>query len=56
MPFGLNDAPATFQRVMNHVLQGCEVFSGAYIDDIAIYRKSWEEHLQHLRSVFELLL
>ena len=52
MPFGLHNAPATFQRTMNHVLRDCRGFSGAYIDDIVVFSKSWEEHIQHLREVF----
>ena len=51
MPFGLHNAPATFQRTMNEVLEGCDGFAGCYIDDLVVYRKSWEQHLQHLREV-----
>ena len=51
MPFGLHNAPATFQRTMNEVLEGCDGFAGCYIDDLVVYSKSWEEHLQHLREV-----
>ncbi|XP_064389549.1 uncharacterized protein LOC135337548 [Halichondria panicea] len=55
MPFGLHNAPATFQRTMNRVLEGCEEFAGCYIDDLVVYSKSWEEHLQHLQVVLERL-
>ena len=55
MPFGLNNAPATFQRMMNEVLQDCQEFCRVYIDDVAVYRSTWEEHLQHLRCVFNCL-
>ena len=48
MPFGLHNAPATFQRTMNRVLEGCEEFARCYTDDLVVYSKSWEEHLQHL--------
>ena len=37
MPFGLNGAPATFQRMMDQVIRGLESFSGDYLDDIAIF-------------------
>ncbi|KAK7910159.1 hypothetical protein WMY93_014843 [Mugilogobius chulae] len=53
MPFGLHGAPATFQRLMDKVLQGCEDFSAAYLDDVVIFSRTWEEHVQHLRSVLE---
>ena len=55
MPFGLHNAPATFQRLMNRVLEGCQEFALAYIDDVVVYSKSWEEHLQHLHKVFSCL-
>ena len=55
MPFGLRNAPATFQRCMNVVLEGLEEFTGAYIDDVIVYSNSWEEHLRHLREVLDRL-
>ena len=55
MPFGLHNAPATFQRLMNRVLEGCQEFAQAYIDDVVVYSTSWEEHLQHLHKVFSCL-
>ncbi len=51
MPFGLHNAPATFQRAMDGVLEGCEEFAGGYIDDLVVHSKMWEEHLQHLWEV-----
>ncbi len=53
MPFGLHGAPATFQRLMDKVLAGLEEYAAAYIDDVAIYSDTWEEHLVHLREVFQ---
>lgn len=50
MPFGLKNASATFQRLMNKVtadLQGC--FS--YIDDLVVYSDTWEEHLIRLEAL-----
>lgn len=52
MPFGLHGAPATFQRLMNHVLSGLSDYAAAYLDDIIVYSLSWEQHLQHLKEVF----
>ena len=55
MPFGLTNAPATFQREMNRILLpliGKCLF--VYIDDIVVYSKSVEEHLEHLKQVFEI--
>ncbi|KAJ9528513.1 hypothetical protein QJQ45_020524, partial [Haematococcus lacustris] len=56
LSFGLTNAPATFQRVMNDafapVLGKCAL---VYLDDILVMSKSLPEHLQHLRLVFDLL-
>ena len=51
MPFGLNRAPATFQRLMDQVLRGLEGFSAAYIDDVVIFSASWEGHLMEVHTV-----
>ncbi|KAJ9509253.1 hypothetical protein QJQ45_001711 [Haematococcus lacustris] len=54
--FGLTNAPATFQRVMNNafadVINDCAL---VYIDDILIMSKSVPDHFNHLRRVLELL-
>ncbi|XP_025830531.1 uncharacterized protein K02A2.6-like [Agrilus planipennis] len=57
MPFGLKGAPATFQRTMGQeVLTGyLRRFCLVYLDDIIVFSSSWEEHIQHLRRVFERL-
>ena len=51
VPFGLAQAPAYFQFLMNQVLEGLN-FIMAYLDDIIIFRNSEEEHLLHLEEVF----
>ena len=57
MPFGLKGAPATFQCLMDKVLQGLQGFSAAYmyIDDLAIHSDSWDNPLQHVRTVLQRL-
>ena len=45
MPFGLVSAPSTFQRLMDHILQGLHGFATAYLDDNLIRSDTWEKHL-----------
>ena len=57
MPFGLKNAPGTFQRLMtNEVLCGyLNVFCKVYLDDIIIYSSDMASHINHLRLIFERL-
>ena len=51
VPFGLAQAPAYFQKLINDVLKGCN-FAMGYLDDIIIYSRSEKEHLEHLEEIF----
>ena len=56
MPFGLSGAVGKFSELMNKVLAGIQYkFTIAYIDDIIIFSKTFEEHLSHIETVFERL-
>ncbi len=55
MPFGLRNAPATFQRLVERVLQGTEEIVSIYIDDILIASQDWQSHLDHIRLVLGLI-
>lgn len=56
MPFGLCNAPSTFQALMNEVFQPLlRKFVLVFFYDILVYSASWQEHLQHVREVFQLL-
>ena len=55
VPFGLTQAPAYFQALISKVLEGLNHFVIAYLDDIIIFNKTEEEHLQHLEIIFERL-
>lgn len=55
MSFGLRNAPATFQRLMNKVvsgLEGCAV----YLDDVVVFSDTWTSHLSCMRALFDRLV
>ena len=53
MPFGLINAPATYQRLMNIVTrQISPLHCLVYLDDIIIFSKTWNAHLKHLQEIF----
>ena len=52
MPFGLTNAPADFQKFINHILcPFLNSYASAYLDDVLIYSKSYEDHVRHIFSV-----
>ncbi|GJQ70354.1 hypothetical protein Trydic_g4859 [Trypoxylus dichotomus] len=57
MPFGLKNAPSTFQKVMDNVLREyLHKFCFVYMDDVVIFSKSLHEHyLVHIRQIFQKL-
>ena len=54
LPFGLKNAPAHFQKVMDTVLSGVHG-ARAYIDDVVVYTQTWEEHLKVLELTLQAL-
>ena len=59
MPFGVMNAPAVFQRLMQKVLarlmMGSEDFVAVYLDDVIVFSQSLQAHLEHLTKVFACL-
>ncbi len=56
MPFGLINASATFQRLMNDILRDyLRKFCLVYLDDIIIYSKSLKDHKRHVRKVLQVI-
>lgn len=54
MPFGLRNAPSTFQRLIDRFKSGLkDIFLLAYLDDLIILSSTFQEYLEHLRRVFE---
>ena len=53
-PFGLAQAPAYFQRLVNEVLSGF-TFAFGYLDDILVFSPDMISHIEHLRLLFERL-
>ena len=56
MPFGVTNAPTVFMDYMNRVFHPyLDKFVVVFIDDILVYSRSQEEHIEHLRNVLQTL-
>ena len=54
MPFGMKNAPATFQRMVNKLVRdidGCE----GYIDDVVIFSDNWSDHIRQIKRFFQIM-
>ena len=54
MPFGMENSPATFQRLINMIITGLDNCK-AYIDDAIIYSEEWDQQIKTIREFFERL-
>ena len=60
MPFGVTNAPAVFQRLMQRVLAGLQAenvteFVSVYLDDVIVFSETFTDHIKHLEAVFDRL-
>ncbi|KAE8676919.1 hypothetical protein F3Y22_tig00111569pilonHSYRG00069 [Hibiscus syriacus] len=56
MPFGLCNAPSTFQAIMNSIFRPyLRKFILVFFDDILIYSPTWEQHLEHVKLAFSII-
>lgn len=55
MPFGLKNAGSTFQKSIDKIFKTHRKYCRAYIDDLAIFSNSWEDHLYHIKAVLGVL-
>jgi hypothetical protein len=54
MPFGMCNAPTTLKRMMNDILRDfLQKFVVVYLDDVCVYNRTLDGHLEHLRLVLQ---
>ena len=53
MPFGVKNAPACFQSMMQLILADLGDFATAYMDDVVIFSSTWEDHVVHVGKVLQ---
>ena len=51
MPFGVKNAPAVFQELMQGLFREFATFCSLYMDNLFIFSSTWEDHIQHVRKV-----
>lgn len=58
LPFGLKTAPAIFQRILSNIIRKHKMseFAVNYIDDILVFSKTFNEHIQHLSKLLEAII
>ncbi|WJZ97577.1 hypothetical protein VitviT2T_016168 [Vitis vinifera] len=55
MPFGLCNAPSTFQAITNSIFRRhLRKFILVFFDDILVYSPNWDQHLVHVMQTFEI--
>ena len=54
MPFGMKNAPATIQRMVNKLVRDIDQCEG-YIDDVVIYSDNWSDHIRQIKRFFQIM-
>ena len=54
MPFGMKNAPATFQRMVNKLVRNIDGSEG-YIDDVVIFSDNWSDHIHQIKRFFQIM-
>ena len=55
LPMGPKNTPVAFQKIMSKVMKPCRDFCLVFLDDIIVYSKTFDEHINHLRLAFDIL-